>query len=734
MSQESVQTKDEFEESRIFLELCYFTVSLISENTNPLDFFKSDFIVLMTPIIKMFVSKFPGQTERQILCNAAYKHLVQTYVQKMKPIIDAIKQSGLWIPQGQSSGSSDATDMISQVLSSDNADVEQLFILRSIKTNNLLYNPELTLYYNACLMCCQSQIIIVRLYSYSLLRQAPDIVDLRHLFNVFKEAMGYWKKGPVSFEFCASLYLLLQRLSEHRPSPNDANEFNLIVSIIENIHNSQNFETLMCFDTSLRWMYSIFSNDNLNHVLSNALESLNQGHSGDFCIICHCLSLGIAKPEIFPEAVGAALRSVACWANPIQREARSALAALPLHSNLLISEGVIDIIATVLAQPAHVSEPALFIFAEFLSSYYLGTLSSLHVGLLKALFGVLKQNEGKKNLPRDVSNIIIAICSNPVRLLEVISTASESRQLILAIITGVDKWNNSLMTSLAASPTYMILSEADAKAATKQLREKSLLTDEKVERKTFSKRLNLDLPLLVSIFPTELRKLVEKLNETVDEDLKFLIIELYTIVATQGRIPSECKDMLQFLPKIEYKCEYSDLISIIKSSTEKTKSPFEELASHIDDSLSQFLVVGSASHTAASLLFEHVIWKEGGEPLVVCKRLQLKPACWFASVLASLFTSIVADPSEGLVDLIDGAQKSPEFLVWIGYILFLRIIPQLKDALTNESFDTIPKKLLYPQISFKPTKEEKDKMGELQKKYKQTLQILFDVIVGSTKR
>ena len=114
--------------------------------------------------------------------------------------------------------------------------------------------------------------------------------------------------------------------------------------------------------------------------------------------------------------------------------------------------------------------------------------------------------------------------------------------------------------------------------------------------------------------------------------------------------------------------------------------------------------------------------------------MQLKPSSWFASAIASLFTSIVANPSEGLIELLDSAQKSPEHLVWVGYILFVRILPQLKDALTNESFEMIPKKALYPQIEFKPTKEEKDKMEELQKKYKQTLQSLFDVIVGSSKR
>lgn len=724
---------DEFEDSRIFLELYYFTVSLITENLNPIKYFKSDFVVLIQPIIEKFVAQFPGQSERQIMSNNAYKTLVQVYVQKMRPIIDTTKQSGLWIPQGGSPTNIDATELIGQVLSSEAADVEQILILRSVKINNLLYSPELTLYYNACLMCCQSPIVIVRLYSYSLLRSAPVIVDLRHLFNVFKVAMDFWQRGPVSFEFCAALFLLLERLSEHRPSPIDANEFNLILSLIENINNSQNFETLMCFDTSLKWMYKLFTQEMLNNVIKNSIEYLKQSHSGDFCIICHCLSVGIGDPSQFLDIVAAALRTVACWAHPIQREARASLAALPLHHSTAISDGIIDIIASVLEQPPQISEPTLFIFAEFLSSYYLGTSAPLKMNLLKSLLGIMKQNEGKRNLPHDIRNIIVAICSNPVRLLEVLSNINESRTIIINIISGVDKWSNSLMTTLAAFPSYVITSESDAKSAAKNLREKMLSIEDK-ENNFYNVRLHKDLPLLVSIYPGEIRKLVENLNETFDEDFKYIVIELFTIVTLQGRIASECRDLLQLLPKTNYESDYSNLVKTIEETLKRPKSVFEELSSHIDDGLSQFLVVGSASHTAASLLFEHVVWQENSDSLVVCKRLQLRPASWFASALASLFSSIVKEPTQGLTKLIDSAAKSPERLVWIGYIIFNRIIPLLKEILTNETFYLLPKYSLYPQLEFEPTQEELNKIEEMQTKYKPALQSLFDVIVGIPKR
>jgi hypothetical protein len=130
----------------------------------------------------------------------------------------------------------------SGVLQSEALDVEQVLQLRAVRVNELVYAPELTLYYNACLLCCQSGIVIVRLYAYSLLRGAPVMADIRHLFNVFKYAVQVWTRGPVSFEFTASLSLLLSRLKDFVPTPTDESVWEVLWEQLGKLAESANFD------------------------------------------------------------------------------------------------------------------------------------------------------------------------------------------------------------------------------------------------------------------------------------------------------------------------------------------------------------------------------------------------------------------------------------------------------------------------------------------------------------
>ena len=721
---------DEFEDARIFLELTYFTVSLISDTMNPLQYFKSDFVVLIQPIIEKLVSQFSSPNERQILMSQSYRRLVSSYVQKIRPLIDAFKQSGLWVPQGTAPASVDACDLIASVLNNDTFDVEQLLVLRSVRTNQLIYSLGLPLYFNACLLCCQSPIVIVRLYSYALLRAAPMIMDLRQLADVFRHAYGIWERGLVSFEFQASLFLLLQRFSEHRPSTQDENEYEQILELIAKLHNSSNFEQLMCFDPSLRWMFSSFPQPMILRVSEAALASLEEMHSGDFCIICKCLEMGIGDASNFARAVTVALETVANWAHPIQKQARGLLATLPLSAPACVTPEVMSIIADALGKPN--AEPALYIFAQFLVSVFLGTSAPLHAPLLHSLLNMMVQSEGKKNLPLDIQNIIIAICSSTARFLDVLKAATDKRQVMFSALKQTDLWQNSLIAVLASPTSSVMASEAQAKAAVKAIKEKSLTIEEK-EGFDFYVRLNIQLPLLISLYPGELRRLVEHLSTEFDEDLKYIVIEIFCIVAMQGRNHAECKELRSSLPSTEYECEYSALIKRIDESLSQNPSNFEQMSSHIDSSLSQFLVIGSASNTAAALLFEYIVWAEGSEVLVMFKRLRLKPANWFAGVLSSLFSSLIDNPTGAFLETIDQrAKDSAQHLVWLGYVVFRKLLPELRRCIVHEEYTSLPQRLFYPMIAWELTPDDIGVMEHLEATYSEVLNDLFHMMVSKS--
>lgn len=246
-----------------------------------------------------------------------------------------------------------------------------------MKTSQLIYIPELTLYFNACLLCCQSPIVVVRLYAYALLRAAPLIVDIRHLFNVLRYAVMIWERGRVSYEFCGGLFVLLQRFSDHRPSAQDENEYQMILEMLVNLHCSNNFENLMCFDPSLRWLFACFPS-RLVHVLNErAFASLTKDHCGDFAMLCRCLQLGVGDTPQFGVVMEFWLKSVGRWPLQIQREARTTLAKVPLSAPAAVTVAILDHITQALSQPAPTAEPLLYIVVQFLKSYYLAIQAAL---------------------------------------------------------------------------------------------------------------------------------------------------------------------------------------------------------------------------------------------------------------------------------------------------------------------------------------------------------------------
>lgn len=623
----------------------------------------------------------------------------------------------------------DVSELMHSILGLEYLDVDQLLILRGVRTGQLIYSPALTLYFNACLLGCQSPIVIVRLYSYSLLKGAPMTMDIGDLMGVLTHAISIWEKGPVSFEFSASLYILLRRFSEQRATAKDEAEHGRMVQKVARLHDSDNFETLMCFDTTLQWLFASLSPAAIVSVAEFALRSLENNRSGDFYIICRSIEMGLTKTGDFGGAVKMALETVAGWAHPVQKRARAALATLPFSVPGCTSTEIVDIIAEGLMRPQETAEPCLYIFAQFLVGLYLGTSAPLHLRLLEALLNMVSQSEGKRNMPRDIQNITVAVCSNPVRFLEVLKVMSEKRQMLMPFVKQNEVWYNSLVLAVVAPSSSVLASDSHVKGTVKAvIGVVKEITGTACEDDVH--RFEIGLPLLIALYPNCLRKLVEYVGTGFDEDMCYHVIEMLYVVVLQGRIPGECKELREILLSPKYKCEYSDLLELVDAALETCGTNLERLTASIDASLSQFLVIGSASNTAAALLFEHIVWSEGGPILVMFKRLRVKPAQWFAGALASMFTSLVDNPTGPFLDFVERTAKdSAQRLVWIGFLLFRKMVPKLESCFISEKFDMIPQTLLYPRAPWELTSEDGLTMEHLDQKYLDVLRDLFCVMV-----
>jgi hypothetical protein len=465
-----------------------------------------------------------------------------------------------------------------------------------------------------------------------------------------------------------------------------------------------------------------------------AFASLNKDHCGDFVILCRCLQLGFGNPAQFGMVVELGLKSVGRWPLQIQREARNTLAKVPLSAPQAITVAILDNITQALSQPAQGAEPSLFIVAQLLSSHYLGTQELLHFPLLLALLNMLSAAEGKKTLPLDIQSIMVAICSNPVRFLDVLILIGDKRGLLFSILKPTEMWENSLICSLTAPARFVLASDGPTRAAVKAIKQKGLTVEELSGGDSVG-RFQIELPLLLSLFPAELRRLLEHTLEAGDEDLLGVVIEIYLIVALQGRNVPECTELLNLLPESPWNCEYSQQLGVLRGCLAVTNTNFELLNARIDKSLSQFLVVTSPSNTAAALLFEHVVWAEADDVLIIFKRLRLKPALWFAAAVASLFSSIVANPSESFVDLLrERVGNSAQNLVWVGFVLFKRCVADLRSILVTEEFWRLPKALFYPLITYARAPSDESLITTLQTKYGTIMQSLFKVMVPTKTR
>lgn len=109
----------------------------------------------------------------------------------------------------------------------------------------------------------------------------------------------------------------------------DENEHNLILQMLAQLHDSPNFENLMCFDTSLAWMHSCFTNVFIKQILNQCRKSIDAHYCQNFVIVCQCLATGKGEYELFLEHMQKGLSNISYWSLPIQIEARRILGIIP---------------------------------------------------------------------------------------------------------------------------------------------------------------------------------------------------------------------------------------------------------------------------------------------------------------------------------------------------------------------------------------------------------------------
>lgn len=422
------------EELLDYIELFHFVVRIIGEDLNFLDIFRNGLAKILRSRVERFISELPSTSDHKLnetsfIHSEAYNFLQTQITNQMKSIIDSIRRAKLWIPQGTGGQRSDPGAIISSVIKiePEKIGITELSILRSIPTEKLTFSPDLTLYYISLLHATLAPDKFVRCFAYSLLRSAPQLFDPRHFFNVLKEALKFWG-GPqinsprsnleidptitttnntnseqisnqknnveVSFEFCASLALLLNSLSEIIHSVLDDDIEELLFSLIESIPKGPYFSTLIIFDSTFKWLIKTLPIESFKSVLNSSLELLETGSFAHLCLICRAVSLGIIGADILVPALKAALPTADKWPKAMLRETRLLFSGLVTRLPSTTITGILDILADQFNKVTGTdlqskSESRIrvqvIVFSDFVINYMLNTTSPFHSSLFDSV-------------------------------------------------------------------------------------------------------------------------------------------------------------------------------------------------------------------------------------------------------------------------------------------------------------------------------------------------------------
>jgi hypothetical protein len=321
---------DDSDETLDFLELFHFTVCLIGEDIKFIDMFKGPLVKLLKPRVSRFMASMPNGTcnNPTFIHGTDYNRLLGQITNQVHQIIDAVRRAKLWFPQGGGPSVGDPVDRIAKVLLSPNHGLAELQILRGINVDKLSYQPELVLYYSALFKSTLSTERFVRLFGYALLRAAPFLYDFRHFFSVLQEALKIWEHQTVTFEFTASLVIVLNSLCDviHQILEDEVRD--LLFGLLESLPKSRNFSLLMVFDPTLKWVTKALPIESLKRVLDTSMDLLAQGFHAHICLITRAISKGIFGFDMVVPALRIALPSINEWSKSTKHEARTLMTTL----------------------------------------------------------------------------------------------------------------------------------------------------------------------------------------------------------------------------------------------------------------------------------------------------------------------------------------------------------------------------------------------------------------------
>lgn len=686
------------EEVKEYLEIFHFTMKLVGEDQSFIDFYKDGLASLLKSKIKKVVENIHERnnsslSEANFYTSSDYNNMLEKYKNQVKSILDSVKERRLYFQQGSGFIQGNPFELLKEIPNTFEPSIKTLQILRSIPSERISFLPEYNIFLLMLYRGTLSKDPFVRAFCFSELLDASSTLDANQYHTIIKELCVIWKENTVTIEFSGCIYHFLTLLSDVFNGILDDNIQNDIIDIVKEFILSLNFNMLFLYNSSLKWVYSILDPDSIVDMLSKSFKLIEKGCHALVCFVLTSILRGIGSHEHLKNVILISMNNISEWSQLIKDETRSLLGDIGaiIQSSLMME--ILPSISDTLT-----SSDSIYVFAEFVVSFYVHSSSNFCSDLFLAVEGLISSG----TISQDIDNMYSVICSSPIRFHSALGV-TKNKALFSRLSHQNREWP-SLYKILYDSHSTTFFSSKISDDLCRNLVKVQIDDDYKLSI------YKLKMVLYVMMYPLSICALVKNINSLYEEHM-VIVISVIASLSSSGE-SALCDEFLEELPNPRYVCEYTEDLNLIKKCL-NNRSKYDclrEISNGVDISM------GSKTLVQLSLLFEYVVYAEGGPPFVSLLRTRVPPAIWFSAIVSSRYSSLFEDP-DVLIDIIKKCSEKPTYFVWYAIVFQRHLSSKWSYLLAEENFEGLARSIAYPLLAEQLSEDELSIVDSLEEKY-----------------
>jgi len=646
----------QFEENVEYLRLFHFVVRIIGEESSYLDMYRDSLALILQDRIKKTILSIKENkfeiNEKTFITTPLYRNIVKSIATKVQSIVDMVKNQNLWVNQGFLELGDDQIGILTALKSVDCVKIEELKIIRGLSHEIIMFDPCLPLYHEILIKGTLSEDPFIRLFSASLLIEAPTLPDAHQYSTVLSKFYSFWNRDSLSFEFFYSAYEFIKQLCPLLRSVLDDKVNDQIISTIKSMISSKSFDSLYMFDKSLGYFIDYLPFEVISDIYMISNQRVIAQSYSHMCLSLRILRTGLFSVDSFLSVFKHTANSINKWPESVIIEFEE---QFPHIASLLSTKNRSNVLDTI--SDIMLTETVIFIFKRFLIYVFLDNSVLFHEKLFINLekYYLIHHNS-------DILEIFAFILKNPLRLLHSLIFYPNS-----SIYVMLSPYISNQLFDVVFSRERSILYSKEAVITSTEKIVNRLLRAESIDWIQD----HIQLSLNVLLFPICINSVISKFNIFPLEEMRTMVYATLASLCSNYKL-NDLDSIRKGLPIPAYLCEYSHYINVIREVSTESTLPSDRV-----------------TNICSALLFENIIYKNGGSELASFNRLRIHPSIWYSSLCSSSFSSCFKKENKSQF-------TNNLSLVSMAVFIHKKIHSRWIDLIVEEDYENIVEYVLFP--------------------------------------